>query len=418
MNEAAVPREGTADGRSLRISYLFPQFPLATETFAISDIAALRDLGHDVVVHTIKPRRALRAAERRQSGLPPDLAILRPTAAGVSRWPSLLWKRRADVLLMLRILAPYARRQPRTVLATALCLPRIIEIAEEIRRRDPDVVHVFWARHASLVLPVLRDAGSRSLRSIFVGAYDLVADDFLVQSGAESANVAFTHAETNRPFLDQRIPADRSRHVIHRGIPLPKLDPSIVRDPFRWLTASALVEAKRVDLVIREFAEARKHWPDLRLDVCGQGPERGRLEGLCRDLGCADAVRFAGHIPREKLFAMMQRSHLFLLLSQKESERLPNVLKEALWCGCAVLASRTPGIEELIPDASYGHVIDDDAKVAMAVESIMQESPEEAELRRMRAQRMIASNFSSETSMAKYVDAWKSELPPAPSAGQ
>jgi len=418
MNEAAVPRGGTADHRPLSISYLFPQFPVATETFAISDIAALRDLGHDVVVHTIKPRRALSAAERRQSGLPADLAILRPTAAGVLRWPSLLWKRRADVLLLLRILASRVWCQPRTVLATVLCLPRIIEIAEEIRRRDPDVVHVFWARHASLVLPVLRGAGSRSLRSIFVGAYDLVADDFLVQSGTESADVAFTHAETNRPFLDQRTPADKSRHVIHRGIPLPDLDPGIVRDSFRWLTASALVEAKRVDLVIREFAEGRKHWPDLRLDVCGEGPERGRLEGLCRDLGCANAVRFAGHIPREQLFAMMQRSHLFVLLSRKESERLPNVLKEALWCGCAVLASRTPGIEELIPDASYGHVIDDEAMVPTAVRTIMQETREEAEPRRRRARRMIASGFSSETSMAKYVDAWKSELPPTPSAGQ
>lgn len=39
----------------LTISYLFSQFPLPTQTFAVSDIAALQELGHKVVVHTMKP---------------------------------------------------------------------------------------------------------------------------------------------------------------------------------------------------------------------------------------------------------------------------------------------------------------------------------------------------------------------------
>lgn len=403
-----------AAGNSLKISYLLPQFPVPTETFAISDIAALRKLGHEVVVHTVKPPPGRRRAGGNAADLPADLRILRPRLRQVWRWPGLLFRRAGSVGLLLRLIAPALVRQPRAALTSLLCIPRLIEIGEELRRLRPDVVHVFWARHPALALPMLKADDAPAVRSIFVGAYDLVADDFLVRQGIDAAQVAFSHAETNRPFLESRVPAGVHKHIVHRGIPLPTPDAAAVRDRNLWLTASALVPAKRVDRVIAAFAGARTTWPDIRLMVCGDGPDRPRLEQMCRDLGCAPAVNFAGHVRREDLFRRMQRAGIFWLMSEKESERLPNVLKEALWSGCAIVTTRTPGIEELIPDAGIGHIVEDDAALARAVQAIMMESEADAASRAQRARKMIEAAFSSETSMAQYARAWQNLLHPLP----
>lgn len=388
----------------LTISYLFSQFPVPTQTFAVSDIEALRQLGHTVLVHTLKPP----AQAGRGPAAPADLSVQRPTLAGALRWPALLWRRKGQVRTLLRLIAPHIRHDPATALTALLCIPRVIEIVEEVIRSRSDVVHLFWSRHAALALPVLRDLGIPAARTCFVGAYDLVADDFLVRLALDTSQAVFSHAEANRPFIEERAPAELPVHIVHRGIPLPELDEGAVRDGSLWVTASALVVEKNVEAVLRAFALARAVKPDLRLVICGDGPDRRRLEQVAEQSGCAEAVRFEGHIDRQALFRIMHGAAVFLLLSKKASERLPNVIKEALWSGCAVISSRSEGIDELVPDPGIGIVIDPDDNQAMAcaVETVLAETAAMADVRRQRARALIASRFSHLDSMGRYVAAW------------
>ena len=53
----------------------------------------------------------------------------------------------------------------------------------------------------------------------------------------------------------------------------------------------------------------------------------------------------------------MAESRYFIFLSNKKSERLPNVLKEAMQCGCVCISSKTKGIEELIQHGVNGFTI-------------------------------------------------------------
>jgi glycosyltransferase involved in cell wall biosynthesis len=407
---AARPR--SADPAPLRISYLFPQFPVDTEVFAVSDIDALRRQGHEVRVHTIKPARSDEMARLRLAGVPTDIAIRRPSLTGALRWPGLLWKHRRVLASLIGRIAGQIDSAPANALTALLSLPRIAEVAEEVAAFDADIVHVFWSRHPGMVLPVLAGSGSRALRSTFVGAYDLVADDFLVEISLAWSELAFTHAETNRSFLEARAPEGIPISVIHRGIPLMDRDATIHRDPDLWLTASALAPAKNVGAVLQAFASARAGAPRLRLEICGDGPDRARLEQLCCDLGCAETVTFRGHIGREELFRHMQRAKLFLLLSKKPTERLPNVIKEALWAGCAVVSSRSEGIEELLPDSSIGGIVDPDDghAIAQAINAAMKESEDATRERQARARNLIADLFSSDSSMSDYVSAWRAGL--------
>ena len=383
----------------LRIAYLLSQYPVPTQTFAQSDIAALRALGHSVAIFTIKP--ALPGVQR-------EAEVDYPGVRSLLRWPSALLRCRAALPRLLAAIFAQLVRSPTAALTALACLPRAAEVADTIMRGRYDVVHLFWARHAALVLIMLQHAKARPVRSVFVGAYDLVADDFIVALALEAAEFAVSHAEINRAYLTRAAPPGVPTAIIRRGIPLIAHDSAAVREAGLWITASALVPDKNVAGVIRMFAAAHAVDAGLRLEIYGDGPERARLEAQCAVLACAGAVKFAGHVERAALFAAMQRAGLFVLLSKKASERLPNVVKEALWAGCYVISSRSAGIEELLPDAGLGLVIDpdDEAQTAGAIRALAgRDWPSEAS-RIARAQDFIARHFAATTSMAAYVRHW------------
>jgi glycosyltransferase involved in cell wall biosynthesis len=320
-----------------------------------------------------------------------------------------MWRERKAAARLIHAITRSAASAPKTAAQAMLCLPRLLEIARRVR--GADVAHAFWSRHVGLVLPILEAERAPPLRSAFVGAYDLIADDFLVGLTLDSAKVVFSHAEANRDYVERKAPAGALVRIVNRGIPLPVLADS-ARDRFRFVTASALTEAKNVDGVIRAFAGVLRKEPAASLRIFGDGEERARLEQLARELNCAGAVTFGGHIARHGLFAEMQQAGVFVLLSKKLSERLPNVVKEALWAGCSVISSNSEGIEELIPDASIGRVVDpgDEAAVGRAMAAVLAETEEAAEARRIRARELIRERFSSERSMQRYVEAWREAM--------
>ena len=78
------------DFRALRISYLIQQFPIPTETFAVSDVDALIAQGHHVSVYTLKPPRRRERILSQSCGVPSRLLVHRPSWKGARTWPKLM----------------------------------------------------------------------------------------------------------------------------------------------------------------------------------------------------------------------------------------------------------------------------------------------------------------------------------------
>lgn len=79
--------------------------------------------------------------------------------------------------------------------------------------------------------------------------------------------------------------------------------------------------------------------------ICGDGPEREYLEHLSMSLNISDKVIFLGW--QENPFKYITKSTVFVQSSLTEA--LPNVLVEALACGCPVVAANcSSGIEEIL----------------------------------------------------------------------
>lgn len=101
----------------------------------------------------------------------------------------------------------------------------------------------------------------------------------------------------------------------------------------RYLAAGRLAPQKNFALMLRAFATASR--AEDRLTIAGDGPERSRLQALCRQLGIADRVTFAGHVAA--VDPLLEQADALLLSSDYEG--LPGVVVEALAAGLPILAT-------------------------------------------------------------------------------
>lgn len=169
----------------------------------------------------------------------------------------------------------------------------------------------------------------------------------------------------------------------------------VAAPPYRVVCIALLNANKQVDMLLRAFATSFGGDPEVVLEIGGDGPERPRLEALARALGIEDRVRFLGLIPREQVREVLQRGHLFVLTSRRETFGL--VCVEAMACGLPVVATRSGGPEEIVtPDVGWLVDPEDPAPLAAALrEARAGGVPDEA---RSAALREIAvSRFGAES---------------------
>ncbi|MFD1362327.1 glycosyltransferase [Lentibacillus salinarum] len=100
-----------------------------------------------------------------------------------------------------------------------------------------------------------------------------------------------------------------------------------------------MTEQKGIDLLLKSFANYRERTRDVNLWLLGEGKEQTKYELLAASLGIDDSVHFVGR--QNNPFKWMNYADLLILPSRYEG--LPNVLLEALCCGCPVVTTDHPG---------------------------------------------------------------------------
>lgn len=108
-------------------------------------------------------------------------------------------------------------------------------------------------------------------------------------------------------------------------------------------------KVKRVDDVIRIFHGIRQRMP-AKLLLVGDGPERPRMEKLCRELKICEDVRFLGKL--DAVEEVLSVADLFLMPSEKESFGLAAL--EAMACEVPIISSNAGGLTELVQNGISG----------------------------------------------------------------
>ena len=160
------------------------------------------------------------------------------------------------------------------------------------------------------------------------------------------------------------------------------------------LAAGRLSEQKNFLMLIRAFAEVRSQL-DARLILLGEGPQREQICDLINSLNIEELVSMPGWV--DNPYSFMAKADLFVLSSSREG--CPNVLLEALACGCPVVSTDCPsGPSEILEHGRWGRLVpvNDQTALAEAIIAKLEDNTNRDALRQRAAQ------FSLENMIEKF----------------
>ncbi len=351
----------------MKIAFFVRKFPSLSQTFILNQITGLLDRGHDVlVVAEQEPgpgpvheavreyrleERVVYLDGRNHDGLGlGDLAAAARLAMRAPRALAALRKARA---------ASFGGRLP--------LLRRLATLAAAALHVD--VVHAHFGDVA------LRSRYFRFLwRTPFVASFygfDCSGlprergEDFYLPlfSAADTLTVLSDHMR--RRLVALGCPEARIREH-HIGIetdafPFRERGGELEGRAVRLLTVARLVEKKGVEFALRAVARVAADGADLRYTILGDGPLRGELEALSRELGIRSCVEFGGSVSQRAVRQALDAADLFLLpsvtASDGDQEGTPTVLMEAGASGLPVLSTHHAGIPEVVLDGVTGRLV-------------------------------------------------------------
>ena len=343
------------------------EFPALSETFVLNQITGLIDLGHDVTVLATRPRgEALAHADVRDYGLR-ALTVYQgmPRSRLTRLWhlPRLLGQaRRSDGQSPLALLNAFAYGREASSL-------NLLHWAARLRHLGAfDVVHCHFGI-VGRVAAILREAGALhgqlavSFHGVDMSA-SLVRSPHLYRRLFEQGELFMPVSDYWRGRLVE-LGCDPAKIRVHRMGVDPLRFPFRLRrrkatEPITILSIGRLVEKKGIEYGLRAVAALADLRMPIRYVIVGDGPLRGGLSLLARELGIAHSVEFAGWRTQDEIAAQMRSSDVLLAPSVTarggDQEGIPVTLMEAMASGLPVISSRHSGIPELIHDGHEGRL--------------------------------------------------------------
>jgi glycosyltransferase involved in cell wall biosynthesis len=161
------------------------------------------------------------------------------------------------------------------------------------------------------------------------------------------------------------------------------------------LSVGNLIAIKGHDPLIRAVASLSVEFPEITLEIIGDGPERSRLENLARELQIAGRVRFLGRQSRHNVAEAMRRCTVFALPSGYEG--LGCVYLEAMSVGKPVIGCRGQGIAEIIQHGTNGFLVgpDNEKELTLALAMLLPDETRRRNLGRV-ARDTILERFTLE----------------------
>lgn len=128
-------------------------------------------------------------------------------------------------------------------------------------------------------------------------------------------------------------------------------------EPHRILFVGRLIPLKGLRYLLRAVRRLLPAYPNLKVVVIGNGPERASMESWA-NVHLPGVVEFWGAAPSEVVSREMRRAWVFVLPSVSmptgQAESFGMVFLEAQASGCPVVAFRTGGVPEVVRDGVTG----------------------------------------------------------------
>ena len=175
------------------------------------------------------------------------------------------------------------------------------------------------------------------------------------------------------------------------------------RNPLRpvFMTNRGLEPLYNVGCVIRAFGIIQQHYPEASLTVAHDGPCRGELEQLARDLQLQQVV-FVGKVPQDEIAGLYDHADIYLM--SPNIDNMPLSLLESFAAGLPVVATNVGGVPYIVTDGETGLLVECGDHEAMAVQAMaLLRDPQLAE-RLVENARLQCRNYSWDLIRAQWLE--------------
>lgn len=353
----------------MKIAYIPGLFPMLSETPVLNQITGLVKRGHEVDIFGDRPKvpgayhpsidryRLLERARWTQASPPSqfrrwrDVATMVRESSGASR------------RILLRTLHP--RWGPRGLTG---------RLAHEASAFLPpgryDIIHGGFGQEGRRALRMKRLGALEGKLVTAIQGADL--SKFVQTRGTRVYDDLFQAGDLFLPvsgYFGERLKemgCPPGKIVVMRtGIDLDLFayHPRVLTGPLKMVSVGRLVEKKGLEDALNAIALLAAEGIQARYDIVGDGPLRGALESLTRQLKLGDQVRFLGAQGQESLPAILAAAHVMLVpsvtASTGDQEGIPNVIKEGMALGLLVVSTRHAGIPEIVEQDVTGYLADE-----------------------------------------------------------
>jgi len=321
----------------MNITYIVGSFPKLSETFVLSQITGLIDMGHEVNIIAARP---------------------------------------ADEQLVHEDIEKYGLLEKTTYLKGSSLKPGF-EISTELLNTllFTDIIHAhFSAWPAEIAMALSR---MTQIPYIFTAhAYDIFINPDVnkLREKFDEATRVITISDYNKEYLLDMLGRDLSEkiEVIRCGIDLNKFKYRERKqgDIVKILLVGRLVEKKGIPYAIRAFNEVLNKYQNVELRIVGDGDLKGDIVNLINELNLRDKVVLLGSQSQSSVLKDMEGADIFFLSSvtaeNGDREGVPVSIMEAQATGLPVVSTLHTGIPEAVIDGKTGFLVPEKDTHAMA----------------------------------------------------
>ncbi|HMC66595.1 MAG TPA: glycosyltransferase [Gemmataceae bacterium] len=262
-----------------------------------------------------------------------------------------------------------------------------------VKEFQPDVIHAWGVQSLRALRIAYSLGGRRSVRSAIVASRCLPAPrgktDALVDRllGFADRWVA-SHPGEITGYRRRGVPAENIVHI-PPGVAVPTAHCPLPTAHL-LLSIGPIERRKGFRDAIWAFDILRFLYDDLQLVIAGNGPDLPRLKEFARAIQATDQVHFPG--PPDVSSLLRQATVVWVPSTAEGGQQ---VALEAMAAGRPVVASRLPGLAELIIDGQTGYLVPAGDKVGRAKQTRrLLDNPELARVMGEAGRRRVLQHFS------------------------
>ena len=353
-----------------KIAYLTGEYPRASDTFIQREVANLRELGHEVLTCSIRTtgKEHLVGPEQREEHARTFKVLDAVRNPATTIKAHLRWMRNPGRYASALRLA--WQTAPKGVKGRLYNLIYFIEAGVlAARLADEGVTHLHnHIAKASCTVAMLAGELSGIRWSFTIHGPDIFFEPHHWRIDEKAARAAFVACISHFCRSQLMCFADAQHwdklHIVHCGVDPSRYAPSEQRDGLQALFVGRLAGVKGVPILIDAMASLAGKYPELKLKLIGDGPDRKALEAEVSRRGLQDRITFVGYRSQSEVAEELSRTDVFVLPSFAEG--VPVVLMEAMASQVPVLTTRIAGVPELVEDGVSGRLVPPGDAVAFA----------------------------------------------------